>query len=71
MDSVDASMILAEYARISSGNGTRSFNSEQTKYADVNGDDLIDSVDASLVLSYYSTISNGKEISITDFINSH
>lgn len=71
VDSVDASMILAEYARISSGNGTRSFNSEQTKYADVNGDDLIDSVDASLVLSYYSTVSNGKEISITDFINSH
>ena len=71
VDSVDASMILAEYARISSGNGARSFSSEQTKYADVNGDDLIDSVDASLVLSYYSTVSNGKEISITDFINSH
>lgn len=70
IDSVDASMILAEYARIS-GNGIRSLNSEQTKCADVNGDSLIDSVDASLVLAYYATVSNGKDISFSDFLNSH
>ncbi|MCR4796755.1 MAG: hypothetical protein K5898_16570 [Ruminococcus sp.] len=70
IDAVDASMILAEYARIS-GNGSRVFNSEQNKFADLNGDNLIDSVDASLVLAYYSTVSNGKDIDISEFLNSH
>lgn len=70
IDSVDASMILAEYARISA-NGEGTFTSEQKRFADLNDDDLIDSVDASIVLSYYSTVSNGSDISISDFINSH
>ncbi len=70
IDSVDASMILAEYARIS-GNGALTFNSVQQGYADVNGDSHIDSVDASCVLSYYTAVSNGKDIKLSDFINSH
>lgn len=70
VDSIDASMILAEYARIS-GNGSRTFNSVQTGYADVNGDGIIDSVDASAVLSYYTAVLNGKDIKLSDLINSH
>ncbi len=53
VDSVDASLILAEYALTSTGK-TGSFNASQSKCADVDRSGTVDSVDASKVLAYYS-----------------
>ena len=60
INSIDASIILAEYARISSFIAT-SFSSEQLECADVDKDGKIDAVDASQVLAYYAAYSTGKE----------
>lgn len=60
VDSSDASAVLAEYAKIQTGEGT-SFTDSQKIAADVNKDGVIDSSDASKILSYYSMISTGKE----------
>lgn len=70
IDSVDASLILAEYTRLSSQE-TASFSAAQSKCADVNNDSKIDSVDASRVLAYYALISNGADISLADYIKTH
>ena len=55
-DAVDASMILAEYAELST-NGKSSFTTVQEIIADVNDDDEINAVDASMLLQYYAYIS--------------
>ena len=52
VDSVDASMILALYAKISTGK-TEPTEKQLTEY-DYNGDGSIDSADASKVLEYYA-----------------
>lgn len=70
IDSVDASLILAEYARISSQNYT-AFTTDQQKCADVNSDSKIDSVDASKVLAYYAAVSSGSDIDLADYIKTH
>jgi hypothetical protein len=70
IDSVDASLILAEYTKLSS-NMTSGFTSEQSDAADINIDGKIDSIDASQILAYYATVSSGNNISLTDFINVH
>lgn len=70
IDSVDASLILAEYARISSKNYTV-FTTDQQKCADVNSDTKIDSVDASKVLAYYAVVSSNSDISFADYIKTH
>lgn len=58
IDPNDATAILAEYSKISTGaEGTLSESAK--KAADVNADDIIDSNDASAILSYYSYISTG------------
>ena len=71
IDSVDASMVLAEYARLSS-NQNANFDSKQTKAADVNHDDHTDSNDASLILSYYAysaTLQDGEaKKSLSEFL---
>ncbi len=58
VNSVDASLVLAEYAAIST-NGTLKFDEKANKAADVNKDEVIDSSDASLVLAYYAYTSTG------------
>ena len=58
VNSVDASLVLAEYAAIST-NGTLKFDEKANKAADVNKDEVIDSSDASLVLAYYAYTSIG------------
>ena len=58
IDSVDASGILAEYARLSSNDAKGKFTDAQGKAADVDKNGLIDSVDASKVLAYYAYVSN-------------
>ena len=63
----DASLILTEYALISTGN-TATFTLKQNDAADVNGDKEINAIDASLVLAYYAHTSTGGTLSIEDFI---
>ena len=58
VNSVDASLVLAEYAAIST-NGTLKYDEKANKAADVNKDEVIDSSDASLVLAYYAYTSTG------------
>lgn len=59
VDVSDASLVLAEYALIQTGEKS-SFTSEQKNVADVNKDGIIDSSDASKILAYYADISTGK-----------
>lgn len=60
VDSSDASLVLAEYAKIQTG-GAGEFTDVQYKAADVNKDDTVDSSDASRILAYYAAISTGKK----------
>lgn len=62
VDSVDASLILAEYAKISTNQNT-TFNEKQFTAGDVDETNVIDSVDASKVLAYYSYTSTGGKLS--------
>ena len=80
IDSVDASMVLAEYAKRSTGMSddnedestmTEPFKPEQEIAGDVNCDGIIDAVDASLILAYYAYVSGTKEpMTLTQFIKS-
>lgn len=56
-DAVDASAVLAEYARMSSDKSP-SFTSEQKQAADWNGDGFTDAVDASGILAEYARLSS-------------
>lgn len=58
VDASDASMVLAEYSRLSTG-GDSSFTDKQIISANVNKDSAIDAADASDILVYYSAISTG------------
>ena len=60
VDSVDASLVLAEYALIQTG-GELTFTQRQKNAADVNKDGKTDSSDASKILEYYAAISTGKD----------
>ena len=60
VDSSDASLVLAEYAKIQTG-GAGEFTKTQLEAADVNKDDVVDSSDASKILAYYAMISTGKK----------
>jgi Na+-translocating ferredoxin:NAD+ oxidoreductase RNF subunit RnfB len=53
IDSVDASMVLKEYAAISSGKDT-SFNKTQLHLADYDNNGMIDSVDAAGIMQVYA-----------------
>lgn len=69
IDAVDASMVLSEYAKISS-NVQGSFNDDQKKAADVDYNGLTDAVDASKILSYYAYASSGsgQKMTLQEFI---
>ncbi|MDE6035163.1 MAG: hypothetical protein K2G36_04555 [Ruminococcus sp.] len=56
VNAVDSSMILQEYALLSTDNDF-TFTDNQKITADVNNDSMIDAVDASLVLQYYAYVS--------------
>lgn len=67
VNAVDASLILAEYSAISTGQNL-TFTELQKKAADINGDETYDSVDASIVLAYYSFTSTHDYISVEEFL---
>ncbi|WP_294412878.1 leucine-rich repeat protein [uncultured Ruminococcus sp.] len=60
VNAVDASMVLAYYAMIST-NQDGGYNEEQMLAADVNHDGDINAVDASSILAYYAYVSTTKE----------
>lgn len=69
VDSVDASVLMKEYAYISSGKESTFTDQRQKLAADVNNDGLADSVDASLILAYYAFNSGSeKTTDFSDFI---
>ncbi len=69
IDAKDASFILAEYAKLSTGSES-AFTASQKKAADVNGDGNTDAKDASSILAYYAYIStNDVVVSIEDFLS--
>lgn len=61
VNAVDASLILAEYARISTKQPA-AFTEKQFVAGEVDGNGIIDAGDASLVLVYYSYLSTGGEL---------
>lgn len=67
IDSTDASVILAAYARLSTGQ-TSGLTEPSKAAADANSDGAIDSNDASLILSYYALTSTGSSLSLADYI---
>lgn len=69
VNAVDASSVLAYYARIST-NQEGEYNEEQMLAADVNHDGMINAVDASNILAYYAYASTTKEdiLSIDEYM---
>lgn len=68
VDAVDASLILAEYAALST-DGISTFSDLQKVSADINKDGLTDACDASLVLAFYAYLStNGTETDIEKWL---
>lgn len=57
INAVDASIVLTEYASISSGKKTTFTDDRQTLAADVDTNGSINAVDASYILSYYAYVS--------------
>ena len=68
VDSADASDILTEYARTSTGEAP-TFKNDLFITADVNYDGSVDSGDASDILSYYVYTSTGGDLPIERFLN--
>ncbi|WP_295079033.1 dockerin type I domain-containing protein [Ruminococcus sp.] len=70
IDAVDASSVLAYYARIST-NQEEGYTESQKKAADVNNDGQVNAVDASNMLAYYAYASTaeGKVKSLAEFLN--
>jgi len=60
VNAVDASSVLAYYARVST-NQEGGYNEKQMNAADVNHDGMINAVDASNILAYYAYASTTKE----------
>lgn len=65
IDSSDASSILQEYTRLSTG-GESAYSEDEKAIIDVNGDGTVNAKDASIVLEYYSFISTGGEETICE-----
>ena len=67
IDSVDATAVLMEYAKLSASNiGT--FDENHRKAADLNKDGFTDSVDATLIMMYYAYISAGKNDTLENWL---
>ena len=68
IDSSDASAILQEYARLSTGGGS-GLDSDGKAVSDVDGDGAVSAKDASIVLEYYSYVSTGGDETICEHTN--
>ncbi|GEM_PF-6284076 len=64
----DASLVLSEYAALSTGKESI-LTLEQKNISDINNDGFIDSVDASKILSYYAYQSAGGSINFEEYLN--
>ena len=64
VNAVDASMILSEYALVSTKKPSQ-FTAAQTKAGDVDKNGTINAVDASMVLSYYAYIATHPDADLT------
>ena len=69
IDGRDATDVLTEYAKTSTGQDSK-YSEEQKKAADVNNDDILDGRDATAILTYYAKTSTGYTGTLTDFIES-
>ncbi|MBD5158657.1 MAG: hypothetical protein HDT23_00155 [Ruminococcus sp.] len=69
IDSVDASLVLSEYALLSTENGTGEFTPEQSTVADLNKDGEVNASDATLILMYYSYLSTDNETESKDSVD--
>ena len=68
IDAVDATLILMEYANLSTG-GISTFSDSQKVSADINKDGLTDACDSSLILAFYAYLStNGTETDIEKWL---
>ena len=67
IDSVDASNVLAEYSRISTGK-SRTFDNRLWTMADINHDGDVDSIDSSNMLAYYSWLSRGNSGNLYEYM---
>ena len=65
IDAVDASFLLADYAKYSTDKAVPT--AEDINVSDVNKDGRINAVDASLLLAYYARVSSGKNITFKAF----
>ncbi|MCM1506565.1 MAG: bacterial Ig-like domain-containing protein [Ruminococcus flavefaciens] len=61
VDAVDSSLVLTEYALLSTGNGTGEFTDEQNTLADLNKDGEVNASDATLISMYYAYLSTGSD----------
>ncbi len=67
IDAVDASVILANYAKFSTSSDKPSVS--ELSAQDINNDGLINAVDASMVLSYYAYVSVGGKLVFSEYLN--
>ena len=68
VDSKDASFVLMQYAKMSTG-GEAALTEAEKAAADVNKDGKVDSKDASVVLAYYAYLSTGGTDKFDVFLN--
>ncbi|HQM02182.1 MAG TPA: leucine-rich repeat protein, partial [Ruminococcus flavefaciens] len=69
IDGRDATDVLTEYAKTSTGQDSK-YTEEQKKAADANKDGIIDGRDATLILTYYAKTSVGETMTIEEYIES-
>lgn len=67
IDAKDSSLVLVEYAKLSTG-GESTLSKAEQDAADVNGDGKADAKDASAILSYYAYVSTGGTDTIQKFL---
>ncbi len=71
INAVDASLMLKEYAKLSSSEQKGSFSEAQKKAADIDGNGFIDAVDASATLAYYAYVSTLENDAAPESIKEH
>ncbi len=68
VDASDASMVLATYAMLATGQNV-TLSAEQLDWADVNRDGAVDASDASVILAYYAYSATGGTKTLIEYLN--